>query len=110
MRKIVKELNVYEFKELSEEAKKTVYEELREKLINDNFENFKIYVEEILKNCHKLKNFDYEYSLSYCQGDGICIFNNKFNLLRYNIIKNNDFENANIFEKFILKNQVEPDF
>lgn len=106
MRKIVKEINIYKFDELKEETQNKLIKDFKEILINDNFDMLSENFNYILKEDYNLYNFEINYSLSYCQGDGVCFYNNKYNLLSYEVLKNKDIENANIFEKYIIENDL----
>lgn len=118
MRKILKEINIYNFEELKEEINIYNFEELkeeiqnklindfRENLINDNFEMLSENYHYILKENYKLYDFKIEYSLSYSQDDGVCFYNDRYNLLSYTVLKNNDIEQANVFERYIIENNL----
>ncbi|MBQ2671701.1 MAG: hypothetical protein IJG00_02710 [Clostridia bacterium] len=70
MRTITKEVKIYSYSELSEEAKNKV----RNDYINNLDSN--IFTEQIIEDLREkgLKNLRPYYSLSYCQGDGLCIY------------------------------------
>ena len=106
MKKIVKEINIYKFDELKEDTQNKIIKDFKEILINDNFDMLSENFNYILKDNYKLYNFEINYSLSYCQGDGVCFYNNKYNLLSYEVLKNKDTKNANIFEKYIIENDL----
>ena len=94
--------NINELKTVNEKAYKKLIDEAKEFLINDRFYFADEDITNILKDKYNLlvdkKNI--EYSISYCQGDGVC-FTMK-NILSYTRIKNND--NLNAFEKWIIDN------
>lgn len=106
MRKIMKEINIYSFEELKEETQNKLINDFKDILSNDNFDMLSEDYNYILKEKYKLYNFEINYSLSYCQGDGVCFYNNRYNLLSYEVLKNKDVENANIFEKYIIENDL----
>ena len=72
MRIITKEVKIYDYSELDERA--------REKVKNDYMENLdsSIFTEQVIEDLREkgLKNLRPLYSLSYCQGDGICLYGN----------------------------------
>lgn len=106
MRKIVKEINIYKFEELKEETQNKIIKDFKDQLINQNFNNFSDEIKLHLKDNYKLYDLEVDYSLNYCQGDGICFYNNRYNLLSYEVLKNKDIKNANIFEKYIIENNL----
>ena len=69
MRTITKEVKIYSYSELDERA--------REKVKNDYMENLdsSIFTEQVIEDLKEkgLENLRPLYSLSYCQGDGLCI-------------------------------------
>ena len=68
MRTITKEFKIYKYEELSEKAK----EKVRQDYINNlDANDFTYMIIEDL-NSIGLKNLRPYYSLSYCQGDGLC--------------------------------------
>jgi hypothetical protein len=71
MKKIVKEFTVYQFNELSEEAKQKV----RENYIDEyrSADCFSSDVIEVLKSEYGLYSLTPQYSLGYNQGDGLCL-------------------------------------
>ncbi len=70
MRTITKEVKIYDYSELDERA--------REKVKNDYMENLdsSIFTEQVIEDLKEkgLENLRPLYSLSYCQGDGLCIY------------------------------------
>ena len=72
MRTITKEVKIYSYSELSEEAKN--------KVRNDYINNLdsSIFTEQIIEDLRekRFKNLKPYYSLNYCQGDGICLYGN----------------------------------
>lgn len=106
MKKIIKEINVYNFNELSEESKQKVKEEIAEILVQNKFDFLQEDLKEFLEFNYKLNDFIINYSFTYSQGDGCCFYNKeKSSLLSYTIIKNRDIQNANAFEKYIIENE-----
>ena len=103
MRKEMKEIKIYKLEELKKEVKAKVIERFGEHLVERNFEIFQEEAGEILSSEYKMKDYQIEYSLSYSQGDGLCFYNENKSLLSYNIIKNKDIENANVFEKYCIE-------
>lgn len=78
MKTIIKEYQVYDYLELSEEAKERVRQDL---FINDDIRNkfFEQDTNEYLKTLFSKSNLRVQYSLGYCQGDGFNIYG-EFNL------------------------------
>ena len=72
MRTITKEVKIYSYSELNEEAKNKV----RYDYIN-NLDS-SIFTEQIIEDLREkgLENLRPYYSLNYCQGDGICLYGN----------------------------------
>ena len=73
MREIIKKFNVYQYSELSDEAKAKV----RSWYIDDPFraEELTDMINEDLKNLFPNSELKVEWSLSSCQGDGVkCLF------------------------------------
>ena len=71
MRTITIDYDVYTYDELSAEAKNKV----KDWILSDDFRNYELY--DILKEDLKAlfnADLDVEYSLSYCQGDGLNIY------------------------------------
>lgn len=106
MKKIVQEINIYSFDELKEETTNKIIKNFKDKLIDQNFNNFSDDIKFYLKDTYKIYDYEIEYSFSYCRGDGICFYNNRYNLLSYEVLKNKDIKNANIFEKYIIENNL----
>ncbi|MCL2313399.1 MAG: hypothetical protein FWC41_13165 [Firmicutes bacterium] len=72
MKKVIIEKTLYQFHELSETAKEKAIKDY----LNDNDDltyQFSDMVVEELKYLYGLKNLKTYYSLSYCQGDGLCL-------------------------------------
>ena len=71
MRTVTKVFKVYNYNELSEEAK----EKVRQLYINDPIRNDLFYydIKESLKSMFPKSDLDVTYSLCYCQGDGLNI-------------------------------------
>lgn len=106
MRKIVKEINIFNFDELKPEVQNKLINDFRETLVNDNFELLYENYIYILKENYNLCDYEIEYSLSYSQGDGFCFYSNRYNLLSYTILNNKDVKNANVFEKYLIENNL----
>lgn len=89
----IKEINVYEFDELSEEAKQQAinnwYTNETYPCLEDNLEEFSYPLLEDNK-IEIMKNFDILYSLSNCQGDGVC-FVGEFKWKKYHISITHNF-------------------
>ena len=102
MKKITKTFEVYSLEELKEIDNET-YEKELEKLRDSLLETRFYFLEEDFKNIlvdkYKLSyDFTLNYSLSNCQGDGVCFYSNKTPLLRYNFLSI-DIKRLNVFEK-----------
>ena len=72
MRIATKEYKVYRYNELSKEAR-----ERADKWYLETYhttEDFSTMVRDTLDNVYKLENLDFQYSLSYCQGDGFNLY------------------------------------
>lgn len=106
MRKIVKEINIFNFEELKPEVQEKIINDFKEILINDNFEVLEENYNYMLKENYNLCDYEIEYSLSYCQGDGFCFYSDRYNLLSYTVLKNKDIKNANVFEKYLIENNL----
>lgn len=96
MRTITKIINLYNFDELSEKAKQKVLNTEKECLYNNHCNNLDDFICDCLCN-YGMEDAEYNYSLSYSQGDGVCFYN--INLFSYsrltskdNNIKLNKFE------------------
>lgn len=101
MKTISKTFNVYSLNELDKNAKNKACDIIRDKLIDDYFYNFKYDCYDILSNNYNLTGFDIEYSLNYCQGDGLCFYAKNKNILSYtNLTTKKD---CNAFELYILQ-------
>ena len=103
MKKI--EITVYtidELKETNKNAYNKVIDDAKEKIINNRFDFASFDISIILKEKYNLsvdeKNI--YYSISYCQGDGMCFTMD--HILSYIHIKNNML--LNVFEKWITNN------
>lgn len=72
MRDIVEVKTVYNYNELSDDAK----EEAKEDFLNDGFRNevFAAMLEEDLKHLFPNSDLKYQYSLCNCQGDGLNVY------------------------------------
>ena len=96
MRTITKIINLYNFDELSEKAKQKVENTSREYLYTEHCDSVDDVIYECLYN-YGVSEAEYNYSLNYSQGDGVCFYN--INLFSYsrltskdNSIKLNKFE------------------
>ena len=107
MRTITKIINLYSFDELNEKAKEKVLNTEREELYSMHCQN----VDDVIYDClcsYGMEDAEYNYSLSYSQGDGVCVYNiNLFSYTRLtskdNNIKLNKFE----LEALTLLNEKE---
>ena len=87
MRTITKIFNIYNFDELSEKAKEKVVNTVREHLYTEHCNNVDDVIYECLYN-YGVGGAEYNYSLSYSQGDGVCFYN--INLFSYTRLINKD--------------------
>lgn len=71
MRKVIKEVGVYKFDELSDKAKERVKEILLDN--PDRITDFADSCKSMLKAYFPHSNLDIQFSLNYCQGDGVNI-------------------------------------
>lgn len=106
MRKITKVINIFNFEELKPEIKSKIIGDYREILVNDNFEVLEGNFNYMLEGTYKLYDCKIEYDFSYSQGDGVCFYKNKCDLLSYTVLKNKDVKNANVFEKYLMENNL----
>ena len=88
MRTITKIFNIYNFDELSEKAKEKVVNASREYLYTEHCNNVDDVIYECLYN-YGVGDAEYNYSLSYSQGDGVCFYN--INLFSYTRLTNKDY-------------------
>ena len=80
MRTITKIINLYNFDELNEKAREKVINASREYLYTEHCNN----VDDVIYDClynYGVGDAEYNYSLSYSQGDGFCFYN--INLFSY---------------------------
>lgn len=100
MRTISKEFRIYKYAELSQKAK--------EKVRNNYIENLDadVFTEQIIEDLREkgLKNLRPLYSLSYCQGDGFCIYGNIDFEEITGEIKNIFYKNFELSDYKVLKN------
>ena len=88
MKTITKIFNIYNFDELSEKAKEKVVNASREYLYTEHCNNVDDVIYECLYN-YGVGDAEYNYSLSYSQGDGVCFYN--INLFSYTRLTNKDY-------------------
>ena len=74
MKKYLKEIEVYSYDELEGKACSKVNGLYLESKADYDADYFKEYVREDLKEKWGVTNLDMYYSLSYCQGDGVCLY------------------------------------
>jgi hypothetical protein len=122
--------NVYEFNELSDEAKKTAYDILKDIMVDDRFNWYHDEATMSIEEGYGLKDVKVSYSLSSSQGDGFNFTVKTFNSnminaliledkevsqdLKNNIVKLNELKVFNIFIKdngtrycYAIEHQVE---
>ena len=88
MKTITKIFNIYNFDELSEKAKEKVVNASREYLYTEHCNN----VDDVIYDClynYGVGDAEYNYSLSYSQGDGVCFYN--INLFSYTRLTSKDY-------------------
>lgn len=105
MKKVVKEYEVYTYDELSQEAK----EKVKQSFINDEIRNdiFHEMVSDDLGHYFKNSELKVQYSLGYCQGDGLNIYGS----LRYDdVLLNLESDDPIIEESFTEKEKRTLDF
>ena len=88
MKTITKIFNIYNFDELNEKAKEKVLNTERDKLYNEHCNNVDDVIYEFLYN-YGVGDAEYNYSLSYSQGDGVCFYN--INLFSYTRLTSKDY-------------------
>jgi hypothetical protein len=72
MKTIIKKINIYKFEELEKEVQEKVIEKYFNDIgCDDNNNLFQEFAKEIIEQVG-FKDVEVNYSLSYCQGDGIC--------------------------------------
>lgn len=95
--------NINELQQVNKNAYDKIIEKTRDDIINMRFDYDALYeIKNILQEKHNLNVDDKNiyYSISYCQGDGMCFILN--NILSYTRIKNKS--NLNAFETWIINN------
>lgn len=104
-----REIKVYEYKELTESARKKAREEMEQDKINSDIGNdqFKILLDDNIECLFPKSNLKYEYSLNSCQGDGFNLYGEvryiNMKLYVYTFVSEDK-------EKEIIKNEVFCDF
>lgn len=107
MRTITKIINLYNFDELSEKSKEKVVNASREHLYTEHCDNVDDVIYECLYN-YGVGDAEYNYSLSYSQGDGVCFYNiNLFSYTRLTSKNNNIKLNKFEIEALTLLNEKE---
>lgn len=71
MKKIIKEFNIYSIQELQGEGLEKAMEDIKEKVIEDNFFFLEEYLYGVLEEDYGIDAFEVGYSLTYSQGDGL---------------------------------------
>lgn len=105
MRQITKIYNIYNYSELSKEAQEKARKEVYDLLAEIKCDFLQEDLEDCLKANYGIVPDELYYSLSYCQGDGLC-FTLK-NILSYGALKEaiakNNSEGLNAFEKTVFE-------
>lgn len=107
MRTIIKELKVYKYEELSNEAKKEVKDFYLSLM---DAEDFSSNCKEYLKETYGIENLEVGFSLRYSQGDGVCMYGD---IQTYNdnffeiITKRLSNEEKELFKKYFLEFKLE---
>ena len=86
--KIVKEFELYNYEELSSEAKEKAKREYLDNLEPALFTDM---VETDLKTVFPNSDLKVQYSLNYCQGDGLSVYGSLDFEDSFNILKGNDY-------------------
>lgn len=105
MREIIKNFNVYQYSELSEEAKAKV----RNWYINDPYrsEELTFIINEDLKNLFPNSTLKVEWSLSSCQGDGVNVYGDLCFMDLVNMVQNHLCgDNYKAFENFFSPKEI----
>ena len=97
-------VKIYKFDELKENIKEKLIESEKLTQIEKNFYSLNDDLENYLEEKYNIKNIEIDYSLGYCQGDGVCFY--KKSIINSNIVNNKDSFNANIFEEFLINCDV----
>ena len=71
MKKIIKEFNIYSIQELQGEGLEKAMEDIKEKVIEDNFFFLEEYLHGVLSEDYGIDASSIGYSLTYSQGDGL---------------------------------------
>lgn len=105
MRKITKIFNIYNYNELNKEAQEKARREAYDLLTEIKCDFLQEDLEDRLKANYNIIPDELYYSLSYCQGDGLCF--TLRNILSYStlkeaIVKDSD-ESLNAFEKTVFE-------
>ena len=105
MREIIKKFNVYQYSELSDEAKAKV----RSWYIDDPFraEELTDMINEDLKNLFPNSELKVEWSLSSCQGDGVNVYGDLCFMDLVNMVQNHLCgDNYKAFENFFSWKEI----
>ena len=105
MREIIKKFNVYQYSELSDEAKAKV----RSWYVDDpvRSEELTFLINQDLKNLFPNSKLKVEWSLSYCQGDGVNVYGDLCFMDLVNMVQNHlcgDYYKA--FENFFSPKEI----
>lgn len=90
MRTAIKTINTYLYDELNDEARASVTETIKQRIIDDNFYSLDEELKTIAENEYNLIGIKLYYSFSYCQSDGLMFECD--NLLRSDYIYKRLFE------------------
>ena len=106
MRKVVREYEIYSYKELEGEAKEKARDTISQIIVDTNFGCLKEDLYEILECDYDLKadNVDINYSLSYCQGDGLSF--NCQDLLESKYFREKMYLGLSVNEKISLSKMI----
>ena len=98
---ITKECKVYSFGELSDDVKEKVIEKHRQYAYEDSYhsESLKEYFKEYLEE-RGLPSEEIEFSLSYCQGDGVAFYGRIVNWRRDDSSLEKFLKHYNAYDKF----------
>lgn len=100
MKQVTKAYNVFNYEELNKEAQKKAMEEAYEWLAEEKCEYLKDDLLDEMDFKYNIIPDELFYSLSYCQGDGLC-FTLK-NIFSYTRLKDNLLTDLNVFEKAVI--------
>lgn len=105
MRTIIKKFNVYQYSELSDEAKAKV----RSWYINDpvRSEELTFLIDQDLKNLFPNSDLTVEWSLTYCQGDGVNVYGDLCFMDLVNMVQNHLCgDSYKAFENFFTPKEI----